>query len=858
MASKTEVFENLKGFYELILTQFKKRIKVFRSDNGTEFVNNNINMFCKNNGILHQTTCSYTPQQNGVVERKHRHLLNTARALMFQSGVPLKFWPDCVLTAVYLINRLPSSVLNSRSPFEVMFGFKPSLSHLRNFGCLCFSTVLNEPDKFAFHADKCVFLGYSNIKKGYKVWSLDNKKVYFSRDVKFYENIYPFKLKTIDNQEKVFELNLNHLTFFDIITSEVPNMPNDEEGTSGAHDPVSDDQQPLSPSTSAPVSGVKPGQHTEQAGSSGVGNSGRVEDTSGSHGDTVQSEGTPYVRRSSRSVNLPKRFDEYVVEGKVKYGIEKSVNYSSLSCDNFCFVSNLNKTCEPACFTDAIKDPRWVDAMNKEMEALYRNGTWVLVDLPKDRKAIGCKWIYKIKYKSNGEVERFKARLVAKGYSQREGIDFGETFSPVVKMVTIRCVLSMAVKNNWQMYQLDVNNAFLYGSITEDVYMKLPPGYFPENETRVCKLVKSLYGLKQAPRKWNEKLNETLFKMGFVQSLCDHSMYILSAKSVFVVLLVYVDDIIVTGNSDVEIVKIKKQLSDSFQIKDLGVLKYFLGIDVMYVDDGVCLNQRKYCLELLSEFGYLGVKPVNTPIEQSHIIANKLSLNQSVVKDVTNFQKLIGKLIYLSITRPDISYAVQFLSQFMHSPQECHLQIALRLLKYLKMSPGKGILFRRENDLVLKGFVDSDWAKCLATRKSVTGYGIFLGSSLISWKSKKQSVVARSTAEAEYRAMCSASCEVIWVLNVLKELGIDCKLPVQLFCDSQSAISIAFNPVFHERTKHFEIDLHFLREKIANGVIVPEKVMSEDQLADLFTKGLNSLQHDSLYGKLGMLDLFAG
>ncbi|KAJ0675133.1 putative RNA-directed DNA polymerase [Helianthus annuus] len=858
MASKTEVFENLKGFYELILTQFKKRIKVFRSDNGTEFVNNNINMFCKNNGILHQTTCSYTPQQNGVVERKHRHLLNTARALMFQSGVPLKFWPDCVLTAVYLINRLPSSVLNSRSPFEVMFGFIPSLSHLRNFGCLCFSTVLNEPDKFAFHADKCVFLGYSNIKKGYKVWSLDNKKIYFSRDVKFYENIYPFKLKTIDNQEKVFELNLNHLNFFDIITSEVPNMPNDEEGTSGAHDPVSDDQQPLSPSTSAPVSGVEPGQHTEQAGSSGVGNSGRVEDTSGSHGDTVQSEGTPYVRRSSRSVNLPKRFDEYVVEGKVKYGIEKSVNYSSLSIDNFCFVSNLNKTCEPACFTDAIKDPRWVDAMNKEMEALYRNGTWVLVDLPKDRKAIGCKWIYKIKYKSNGEVERFKARLVAKGYSQREGIDFGETFSPVVKMVTIRCVLSMAVKNNWQMYQLDINNAFLYGSITEDVYMKLPPGYFPENETRVCKLVKSLYGLKQAPRKWNEKLNETLFKMGFVQSLCDHSMYILSAKSVFVVLLVYVDDIIVTGNSDVEIVKIKKQLSDSFQIKDLGVLKYFLGIEVMYVDDGVCLNQRKYCLELLSEFGYLGVKPVNTPIEQSHIIANKLSLNQSVVKDVTNFQKLIGKLIYLSITRPDISYAVQFLSQFMHSPQECHLQIALRLLKYLKMSPGKGILFRRENDLVLKGFVDSDWAKCLATRKSVTGYGIFLGSSLISWKSKKQSVVARSTAEAEYRAMCSASCEVIWVLNVLKELGVDCKLPVQLFCDSQSAISIAFNPVFHERTKHFEIDLHFLREKIANGVIVPEKVMSEDQLADLFTKGLNSLQHDSLCSKLGMLDLFAG
>ncbi|KAJ0948746.1 putative RNA-directed DNA polymerase [Helianthus annuus] len=227
-----------------------------------------------------------------------------------------------------------------------------------------------------------------------------------------------------------------------------------------------------------------------------------------------------------------------------------------------------------------------------------------------------------------------------------------------------------------------------------------------------------------------------------------------------------------------------------------------------------------------------------------------------MVKDVTGFQKLIGKLLYLSITRPDISYPVQFLSQFMHSPQECHLQIALRLLKYLKQSPGKGIVFKKENDFVLKGYVDSDWAKCLTSRKSVTGFGIFLGNSLVSWKSKKQSVVARSTAEAEYRAMCSACCEVMWILNLLKELYVECSLPVNLFCDSQSAISIAFNPVFHERTKHFELDLHFLREKISAGVVVPVKVTSEQQLADLFTKGLNGSQHDTLCEMLGMLDVF--
>ncbi|KAJ0463519.1 putative RNA-directed DNA polymerase [Helianthus annuus] len=201
LSSKTEVFENIKVFYELVLTQFKKKIKIIRSDNGTEFVNNQMHSFCISKGILHQTSCAYTPQQNGVVERKHGHLLNTARALMFQGGLPLRFWSDCVLTAVYLINRLPSYMLNGRSPFEMMFEFKPSLSHLRNFGCLCFSTVLHDSDKFSYNAEKCVLLGYSSFKKGYKLWSLDSKKVFFSRDVKFYESVYPFKVKNFDNQE---------------------------------------------------------------------------------------------------------------------------------------------------------------------------------------------------------------------------------------------------------------------------------------------------------------------------------------------------------------------------------------------------------------------------------------------------------------------------------------------------------------------------------------------------------------------------------------------------------------------------------------------------------------------------------
>ncbi|KAJ0836373.1 putative RNA-directed DNA polymerase [Helianthus annuus] len=278
--------------------------------------------------------------------------------------------------------------------------------------------------------------------------------------------------------------------------------------------------------------------------------------------------------------------------------------------------------------------------MNDEMEALNRNNTWILTELPPGRKPIGCKWIYKVKYKSNGQIDRYKARLVAKGYSQREGVDFDETFSPVVKMVTVRCLVSLAVNNGWSLYQLDVNNAFLYGNLSEEVYMTLPEGYFSENETKVCKLVKSLYGLKQAPRKWNEKLTSTLLEIGFVQIVSDYSLFVKSSSDVFIALLVYVDDIVITGNNKNEIDKIKAFLNSKFQIKDLGLLKFFLGIEVVQENGVLCLSQRKYCLDLLSEFGLLGSKPVSTPIEQNAVIYNKDNAlpGDDLLENITNIK----------------------------------------------------------------------------------------------------------------------------------------------------------------------------------------------------------------------------
>ncbi|KAK1422630.1 hypothetical protein QVD17_17916 [Tagetes erecta] len=875
LKNKTEVFQNIENYFYMLKTQFNATVKVFRSDNGTEFVNNQMHNFLNNNGVLHQTSCSYTPQQNGVVERKHRHLLNVARSLLFQGGLPLRFWSECVLTACYLINRTPTLVLNGKTPYEMFFGFSPSLDHLRVFGCLCFCTILNNSDKFSSHAEKCVMVGYSNQKKGYKLWSLDNKQVIFSRDVKFYENIFPFKDTNNSQLLKEHEtFRMTALNFFDLFdTTQSKNSDGENPDDDGRElrdkigsgqaqsidtetvDGVVSRQQPLNGGGGEDTAAQK------QTSSNSI-NTSEVDnaDTIINNDKNIPPEGfndpsTP-LRKSNRHTSIPKNLNDFVIEGKVKYGFEKVVHYSKLSAENHCFATTLNKSVEPKSSKEALKDINWVNAMNKEMEALNRNKTWDLVDLPPGRKPIGCKWVFKIKHDPSGAISRYKARLVAKGYSQREGIDFDETFSPVVKMVTIRTVFSLAVQHNWPLYQLDVDNAFLYGDLNEEVYMKPPEGYYSPTETRVCKLNRSLYGLKQASRMWNEKLVGVLVDYGFVQSKCDHSLFIRRSGSIIVMALVYVDDIIITGNSLNEITAVKQLMNSQFMIKDLGLLKYFLGIEVIRTDEGLCLSQRKYCMELLTEYGLSGCKPAKTPIEQHYNVINFCKTHPTLLINVSGYQQLLGKLIYLSHTRPDISYAVQYLSQFMHQPTEAHLQLAMRVLRYLKGAPGKGLFFAPNESFKLSAYSDSDWGKCLETRRSVTGYCVMLGTCLVSWKSKKQLTVSRSSAEAEYRAMCAATCEVIWLKNLLVEMGIHVDLPVDMHCDNNAAISIAANPVFHDRTKHFDMDLYFLREKVSAGVIRTVSIQSVEQLADVFTKGLPVNQHTTMIQRLRMFDAF--
>ena len=446
-------------------------------------------------------------------------------------------------------------------------------------------------------------------------------------------------------------------------------------------------------------------------------------------------------------------------------------------------------------------------------------------------KPIGRRWVYKVKHNVDGFIERYKARLVANGYNQIEGLDYFDTFSPVAKVTAVRLVIALVSINHWFLHQLDVNNAFLHGDLHEDVYMQLPPGVSTSKPNQVCKLSKSLYGLKQASRQWYEKLTSLLISSGYQQATSNASLFTKKASASFTILLVYVDDIIGAGDSLTKINFIKNVLHQAFKIKDLGTRKYFLRLEVAHSQRGISLCQRKYCLDLLQDSCLLGSKPVTTPSDPSIKLHND---NSNDFLDVSAYRRLIGRMIYLKTTRPDITFITQQLSQFLSKPTQTHYNAALRVLKYLKGSLGRGIFFPRGSGLHLQGYTDADWAGCKDTRRSISGHCLFLGQSLISWRTKKQPTVSRSSSEAKYKAMASATCELQWLLYLLRNLHVDCvQLPV-LYYDNQSAMHIAANPVFHERTNHLEIDCHIVREKFQVGLFKLLLVITHDQLADFF------------------------
>lgn len=547
--------------------------------------------------------------------------------------------------------------------------------------------------------------------------------------------------------------------------------------------------------------------------------------------DPVQAALPDLLRRSSRVRKPPE-----------KYGFTSPLSLTA----------TLSSVSIPSSYKQAMEHECWQNAVETELLALEENQTWDVVPCPPSVKHLGRKFVFSIKLRSDGSIDRYKARLVVLGNKQQYGLDYDETFAPVAKMTTVRTILAIAASQSWTLHQMDVKNAFLHGDLKEEVYIKLPSGMPTLSPNEVCKLKRSLYGLKQAPRVWFEKFQSTLLGFSFTQSQYDPSLFLQRTSKGIVVLLVYVDDIVVTGSDQEVISTIKQLLHSTFRMKDLGQLTYFLGLEVHYQPKGIFLNQHKYIQDLIQLASLTNVTSVDTPME----VNVKYRRDEGdLLEDPTLYRKLVGSLIYLTTTRPDISFAVHTVSKFMQSPRHLHLSAVHRIIRYLIGTSKRGLFFPTGSSLQLQAYSDADWAGCPDTRKSTTGWCMFLGDALISWKCKKQDSVSKSSTEAEYRAMSVACSEIIWLRGLLADLGFLQTQPIPLHADNTSAIQIAANPVYHERTKHIEVDCHSIREAYDRRVITLPHVSTAVQIADIFTKSLTRQRHNVLASKLMLVDL---
>ena len=831
MKEKSETGQIFKNFKNMIQTQFQSKIQILKSDNARDYFNSILGEFLAKEGIVHLSSCVDTPQQNGIAERKNRHSLEVARSLMFSTNVPKLFWGEAVLTAAYLINRMSSRVLKFQTPCQTLLKSFPttrliSIVPPKIFGCSVFVHINQQHrSKLDPKSLKCIFLGYSANKKGYKCYSPVTRKFYNSMDVTFFETqpYYPKIDIQGENSTQEYQFwNLESLSESPITTKNQVSIEscNQPEFIVDLWDNEHIQEEMEEGALSQQTHEAEPGSNPSKIPGSNAPNS----------------DGTVDSELENDTHNMPIAWRKGV-RSCTQHPIGNFISYDKLSPTFRAFTSNITEIQVPRDIQEAFKYPKWKAAVDEEVRALAKNGTWEITDLPRGKKPVGCKWIFTVKYKADGNVDRYKARLVAKGFTQSYGIDYQETFAPVAKLNTVRVLLSLAANLDWSLHQLDVKNAFLNGDLEEEVYMDIPVGLeTTSNFNKVCRLRKSLYGLKQSPRAWFERFTKVVKGYGFVQCQSDHTLFVKHfPEGKLAILIVYVDDIILTGNHEGKIDLLKKLLTKEFEIKDLGNLKYFLVMEIARSKKGMAVSQRKYVLDLLNETGMLGCKPAETPMDSTVKLEES---DGSPPVDKGRYQRLVGKLIYLSHTRPDIGFSVSMVSQFMNNPTEKHMTAVTRILRYLKMTQGKGLFFQRTTKKEIEIFSDADWAGSVTDRRSTSGYCSFVWGNLVTWPSKKQSVVARSSAEAEFRAMAQGICEGIWLNRLLEELRVPSKHPIVLYCDNQPAISIAKNPVHLDRTKHVEIDQHFIKEKIEEGFFKVSFTPTNCQTADILRKAL--------------------
>ncbi|KAJ4744212.1 Transposon Ty1-GR1 Gag-Pol polyprotein [Rhynchospora pubera] len=808
MRHKSESFDKFKEFKNEVENQLGRKIKVLRSDRGGEYLSHEFGNYLKECGIVPQLTPPGTPQWNGVSERRNRTLLDMVRSMMSQADLPMSFWGYALETATFTLNRVPSKSVE-KTPYELWFKKKPSMSFLKIWGCEAYVKRLVS-DKLGPKSDKCHFVGYPKETKGYYFYNRNENKIVVARYGVFLEKEFLSRRSSGSNVviEEIQEPQQQSMPQVGNVV--VPNVvPNEVAQNVDAPNEIV--AEPI------PQVVVEEEVH-EQAPSNENSNISRVDDVEEAPSIEVQEQSpqtvveqiqepqTSTLRRSARPSRPPIRY---------------------LGLHDILVMEND----EPLTVDDMRKKPdskEWLKAMESEMQSMYDNKVWTLVDLPNGVKPVENKWIFKRKVDMDGNLTIYKARLVAKGYKQIHGIDYEETFSPVVMFKSIRIMLAIAAFYDYEIWQMDVKTAFLNGNLEEDVYMTQPECFVdPKNANKVCKLQRSIYGLKQASRSWNKRFDEEVKKLNFSQS----------EKEPF-----------------------KDSLKKVFSMKNLGEAAYILGIKI-YRDRSkrmLGLSQDAYIDKVLQKHNMANSKKGFLPMSHGIYLSKTQGPSTETDREYMKrfkYPSVVGSIMYAMLcTRPDVAHPISVTSRYQANPGMAHWTAVKNILKYLKRTKESILVYGGDQELVVTGYTDASFQTDRDDSKSQSGFVFLLNGGAVSWKSSKQDTTADSVTEAEYLAAGEAAKEAVWIKEFLTELEVVPSIsgPVDIYCDNTGAIAQSKEPRSHQKTRHILRRFHLIRQLVNDGWVKVKKVDGAANTADPLTKPLSRAAHELHVASMGI------
>ena len=794
--TKDMIPDEVKQIISKAIIESGRKVRQIVTDNGTEFVNDNLRRFLREDGIQHIVSVPYTPQQNGFIERDIRTIFEAARVILNKSELSKELWAEAVNTSVYTMNRSVNSSNQVKTPFELWFGMKPSVKNLRIFGQQ--AVVLyksNQRSKWDDKGTLQTFVGYTERFNTYRFYDAMTHSVYESCDAIFLsDNGAPMVTSSIGGTIE--------------ITAETEGQIGEPDDDDTIIDESSTEiQVPCQDTFDRPSADIQ--EHTPQP---------RQE---------TEPHRTSPIRKPCPCPQIPKPSQVHssnIIASRLRPILERKKSYHAK-------LSTIESDADPKSYSEAMSrsdSAKWLDAMKEEITSLKKNEVWQLVERPR-HNVVSNKWVLKIKRKPNGEIERYKARLVARGFSQVPGVDYQETYAPVANMTSIRMLFAFAAIENLKIAQFDVKTAFLYGDLDETVYMEQPQG-FEEDPNKVCQLKRSLYGLKQSPRQWNIKFTNFLKEMNLAVS--EHDSCIFYRKDPLLIIGIYVDDGIMLAENQEEIQKVMSQLRKRFEVHSVGS-SAFLGFQIYRGTAGeIILHQASYISAILKRFNMIDAKSVDAPISLT-----KSEEDTTPLEDTVPYREAIGSLMYAAVTtRPDIAYAVGRASRNVENPTVADWTAVKRIFRYLKDKEYYGLKYSRGSSKTMVVYCDADFAGDPMTSRSTTGSVFVYGGGPIQWRSQRQPLITLSSTEAEFVSICSTVKETVYIRKLGNELNILDDGPSPIYCDNQSAIRIGTNEKSSHRTRHMSVQANYPREQAERGEVEIKFVKSSEQLADMLTK----------------------